>query len=149
ATERARGRLRLAMDAVRAYHTGVSEDVLLRQPEMKSIQSRLLQSPLAFYEGLRADLESSPDATVDDRRNLADAYVNLARLNERIGSESVARAALLEAAEIEQRLVKSSHGSTVDRAAQANVWLLLGVSHSLRASVGSTEASCDRSASML
>jgi tetratricopeptide (TPR) repeat protein len=131
ASERARGRLRLAMDAVRTYHTGVSEDVLLRQPEMKSIQSRLLQAPLAFYEDLRADLESDRDTTTEDRRSLADAYVNLAGLTERIGSHADAEAALLKAAGIYQQLADRPPSSAADRAALARVWRLLGAGSTL------------------
>ncbi|MFO0961023.1 MAG: serine/threonine-protein kinase [Isosphaeraceae bacterium] len=63
ASARARDRLGLAMEAVREYHTGASEDILLRQPELKELQGRLLRGPLKFYEGLRAGLEADGDAT--------------------------------------------------------------------------------------
>jgi serine/threonine-protein kinase len=140
ATERARGRLGLAMDAVRAYHTGVTEDVLLRQPEMKSIQSRLLRTPLAFYEGLRADLESGGDTRPEDRRNLSDAYFNLARLTEKIGARSDSEAALLKAAEICQKLLDESPGSAAERAALARVWRALGARYAMTNKFDEAEA---------
>src|SRR5262249_2188625 len=129
ATERARGRLRLAMDAVREYHTGVTEDVLLRQPEMASIRSRLLGTPLAFYEGLRPGLESAREGRADQRRDLAEAYANLGRLSDRIGSQTDAEAALLKAAEVYQRLADRPDGSDADRAALARVWHSLASSY--------------------
>ena len=35
-------RYELAMDAIKTFHTGVSEDALLTQPELKELRNRLL-----------------------------------------------------------------------------------------------------------
>jgi serine/threonine-protein kinase len=49
ANERERERFALAQEAIRTFHTGVSEDILLKQPEFKALRTKLLQGAREFY----------------------------------------------------------------------------------------------------
>jgi hypothetical protein len=72
ANERERQRFDLAIEAIRRYHTGVSEDFLLKQEQFKDLRDRLLHEALQFYRRL----ERLPVARTDtrSRRALARAY---------------------------------------------------------------------------
>ena len=44
----------LAVDAVKTFHTGVSEDFLLKEEKFKELRDRLLKSAADFYGRLGA-----------------------------------------------------------------------------------------------
>ena len=91
-SERATERLDLAMDALDTYFTGVSEDVLLRQPELADLRGRLLGAPLGFYEQLRESLENDAVSDPVVRARLAGAYGQLAKVTAHVGSREEALA---------------------------------------------------------
>ena len=45
----AQGRLRFAMEAIRSFHSNVSEDVLFQKPELHNLRAKLLRRPLELY----------------------------------------------------------------------------------------------------
>src|SRR5262249_36728388 len=49
ANDRERERFDLAQKAIRTFHTGVSEDVLLKQPQFKDLRDKLLKEAVEFY----------------------------------------------------------------------------------------------------
>lgn len=49
------------MDAIKTFHTGVSEDFLLKQDQFKDLHNRLLKSASDFYDKLGAILGSETD----------------------------------------------------------------------------------------
>ena len=51
----------LAVDAIKTFHTGVSEDFLLKEDKFKDLRHRLLQSASDFYEKLGALLKDAGD----------------------------------------------------------------------------------------
>ncbi len=55
------GRYDLAVEAIKAFHTGVSEDVLLQQDQFKEVRDRLLKSASDFYGRLGALLGKESD----------------------------------------------------------------------------------------
>ena len=55
----------LAVEAIKTFHTGVSEDFLLKQDQFKELRDRLLKSAQDFYGKLSALLGQG------DRRRLA------------------------------------------------------------------------------
>ena len=57
ARELAQAQLDLAMEAIGRYYTGVSEEVLLREPRFEELRKTLLAAPLGFYEKQRTILE--------------------------------------------------------------------------------------------
>jgi serine/threonine-protein kinase len=62
ANERERQKFDLAMEAIAKFHTGVSEDVLLKQSEFKELRGRLLRDAQQYYDKLLDLLKDQPDA---------------------------------------------------------------------------------------
>ena len=73
----------LAIDAIRMFHTGVSEDFLLKQEPFKDLRNRLLRSAAGFYGKLGALLGKGTDLA--SRRALAAANFELAELTAKVG----------------------------------------------------------------
>ena len=108
ANRKAQARFDLAMQAVQAFTTGASEDVLLREKQLAGLRQRLLGGSLSFYGRLAGLLEGETDGA--SRRSLAQAIYDAAELNGRIGRQEEARAAHLKAIELRQRLARGSRG---------------------------------------
>jgi eukaryotic-like serine/threonine-protein kinase len=81
----------LAVEAIRAFHTGVSEDFLLKEDRFKELRDRLLKSASDFYGKLGALLGRESD--VGSRRALTRANFELARLTDHVGRKDAALAA--------------------------------------------------------
>src|SRR5262249_44339844 len=56
-------RYELAVEAIKTFHTGVSEDFLLKQGQFQELRNRLLKSASDFYERLGALLKDGTDLT--------------------------------------------------------------------------------------
>ena len=67
----------LAVDAIKTFHTGVSEDFLLKQDQFKELRDRLLKSAADFYGKLGALLGKETD--VASRRALATGELRAGR----------------------------------------------------------------------
>jgi serine/threonine-protein kinase len=78
----------LAVDAIKTFHTGVSEDFLLKQDQFKELHDRLLKSAAGFYGKLLALLGEETD--VASRRALAQANFELADLTDKVGDRKAA-----------------------------------------------------------
>ncbi len=76
-------RYELAADAIKTFHTGVSEDFLLKQEQFKELRDRLLKSAADFYSKLGARLGRETDAA--SRRALVQANFELAVLTGKVG----------------------------------------------------------------
>ena len=61
ANEKVETRYNLAVEAIRTFHTGVSEDFLLKEEKFKDLRNRLLKSAAEFYGKLSALLSEKPD----------------------------------------------------------------------------------------
>ena len=68
----------LAVEAIKTFHTGVSEDFLLKEEKFKELRNRLLKSASDFYGKLGALLGKETDLA--SRRALAQANFELADL---------------------------------------------------------------------
>jgi serine/threonine-protein kinase len=106
AGERERQRFDLALEAIRRYHTDVSEDFLLKQDQFKDLRDRLLGGAIEFYRKLEDLLSSQIDAR--SRRALARAYEELGDLAGRIGSFPEALDAHLKALDVRRALARES-----------------------------------------
>ena len=73
----------LAVAAIKTFHTGVSEDFMLKEEKFKDLRDRLLKSASDFYEKLGALLKD--DADLPSRRSLLQANYELAELTEKVG----------------------------------------------------------------
>jgi serine/threonine-protein kinase len=80
----------LAVAAVKTFHTGVSEDFMLKEPQFKALRDRLLKSAAGFYEKLGSLLGKETD--VASRRALAAARAEVATLTADVGDEVAALA---------------------------------------------------------
>jgi serine/threonine-protein kinase len=78
----------LAVDAVKTFHTGVSEDFLLKQDQFKELRDRLLKSASDFYGKLGALLGKETD--VASRQALAQSNFELADLTDKVGDKQAA-----------------------------------------------------------
>jgi tetratricopeptide (TPR) repeat protein len=84
-------RYELATDAIKTFHTGVSQDFLLKEDKFKNLRNTLLTSASDFYGKLGALLGKETD--FDSRRALARANFELAQLTEDVGGKHDALAA--------------------------------------------------------
>ncbi len=84
-------RYKLAMDAIKTFHTGVSEDFLLKEEKFKELRDRLLKSAADFYGKLGALLGKETD--IASRRALAQSNFELAGLTDKVGRNQDALAA--------------------------------------------------------
>ncbi len=91
ANTKVQARYELAMEAIKTFHTGVSEDFLLKQDQFKELRDGLLKSAADFYGKLGALLGKETD--VDSRRALAAANFEVADLTGKVGRQEDALAA--------------------------------------------------------
>ncbi len=91
ANAKVQARYDLAVDAIKTFHTGVSEDFLLKEVKFKGLRNRLLKSASDFYGKLGALLGNETDFS--SRRALAGSNFELARLTEQVGRKEDALAA--------------------------------------------------------
>jgi eukaryotic-like serine/threonine-protein kinase len=82
----------LAVEAIATFHTGVSEDFLLKQEQFKVVRDRLLKSASDFYGKLGALL--GKESNLASRRALWQANYEVARLTVAVGKREDALAAL-------------------------------------------------------
>jgi serine/threonine-protein kinase len=80
---RERQRFELALEAIRRHHTGVSEDLVLKQEQFKDLRDRILRDVLDFYRKLEGLLTDQTDA--ESRHALARSYEQLGELTGKIG----------------------------------------------------------------
>jgi serine/threonine protein kinase/tetratricopeptide (TPR) repeat protein len=91
ANSRVKERYDLAVDAITTFHTGVSEDFLLKEEKFKDLRNRLLNSASDFYGKLSALLGKETDFA--SRRALAESNFELAELTRKVGQAKAALAA--------------------------------------------------------
>ena len=84
-------RYNLAVEAIKTFHTGVSEDFLLKEDKFKELRDRLLRSASDFYGKLGALLGQETD--IGSRRALARSNFELAELTWKVGRNEDALAA--------------------------------------------------------
>jgi tetratricopeptide (TPR) repeat protein/tRNA A-37 threonylcarbamoyl transferase component Bud32 len=106
ANQREHERFELALDAVKTFHTGVSEDALLQQAEFKTLRASLLGQAARFYGKLQTKLEGAPDPT--SQRDLAQSYFLLAELQQKIDSNDEALTLYRKALDLRRAL--AAHG---------------------------------------
>jgi tetratricopeptide (TPR) repeat protein/predicted Ser/Thr protein kinase len=121
----------LAVDAIKTFHTGVSEDFLLKEDKFKDLRERLLKSAESFYEKLGALLKDEAD--LPSRRALLQANYELAVLADLVGRKEDALAMHRKVLAGREGLART--GSRVDVARS-----LLSVAELLHATGKETEA---------
>ena len=113
----ANDRLLLAMDAVDDYYTGVSGDLLLKQPQFVELRDRLLRTPASFYERISASLVGS--SGLSQRAALARALEKLAGIQTSVGAFDDAVSTFGQAIDAWRLLADAGHEPADSRLRQA------------------------------
>ena len=83
-------RFELAQQAIATFHTGVSEDALLKNAQFEELRTKLLKEAARFYGDLEKLLQGQADSK--SRRLLAVGYFQLGDLTKSIGDQPAALA---------------------------------------------------------
>jgi serine/threonine-protein kinase len=121
---RERQRFALAQDAIRVFHTGVSEDLLMKQAEFKALRTRLLQGARDFYRKLESLLEGLSDR--DSRLALAQSYTEIGGISRQIDSTAEAEGMHRRAEGLFEGLTRESPADPEARRGLARCLLALG-----------------------
>src|SRR5258708_2484483 len=113
------------MDAIKTYHTGVSEDVLLKQDQFKELRNKLLGGAAEFYRKMEKLLVGQAD--IPSRRALATAYFELGELTEKIGSQRDALGVYRQALAVRRELAAEAGADSEIRLDVARSLLALGL----------------------
>jgi serine/threonine protein kinase/tetratricopeptide (TPR) repeat protein len=108
---KAQARFELAQKAIALFHTGVSEDLLLKNAEFKELRTKLLQEAAGFYADLEKLLAGQTDAK--SRKALAAAYFQLGELTDKIGDREEALAVHRKALALRRELA-AAEGADVE-----------------------------------
>ncbi len=84
AASQIQARFDLALEAIKTFHTGVTEDVLLKNDNLNPVRDRLLREAAEFYKRLQARLSGQADR--GSRRALGQAYSEMAKLASQLGA---------------------------------------------------------------
>jgi eukaryotic-like serine/threonine-protein kinase len=121
ARQHAQAQLTVALDAIKTFHTGVSEEVLLKEPRLEQFRNHLLSSALKLYGRLKADMDQDTDPLAP--AELADAYARLGSLMSSVGSLGDALSAYQKALELREAMARAA---PVDRRIQAELARVIG-----------------------
>ena len=99
-------RFTLAINAIKTFHSGVSDDVLLKQSEFADLRGKLLRESRDFYRRLEDTLRGQADRS--SRRALGQAYFEVAELTAKIGSVEDALAVHRQALALRRDLLAES-----------------------------------------
>jgi serine/threonine-protein kinase len=124
ANRREQARFDLAMEAIRAFHTGVSQDLLLKEPQFKGLRTRLLHGAREFFAKLESQLEGQTDRR--SRRAMVQAYDELAALTDKIGSKTEALELYRRVLALRRELAREVHSDIEAQAEVARCLLALG-----------------------
>jgi tetratricopeptide (TPR) repeat protein len=104
-------RFELAQKAIALFHTGVSEDMLLKNAEFEELRTKLLKEAAGFYADLERLLAGQTDAK--SRQALAEGYFQLAELTDKVGSKPEALAVHRKALALRRELA-AAEGADVE-----------------------------------
>ncbi len=85
ASRKVRARNDLATEAIRSFHTGIAEEMLLKEEKFAKLRTDLLGKAQQFYGKLEELLQGESD--LESRKALASAYFELGELTTEIGSK--------------------------------------------------------------
>jgi serine/threonine-protein kinase len=107
----------LAREAVEKYSTQVTDDLQLRQEDLRPLRQQLLETALPFFEKL-AERHAANPALQAER---AKTYQRLASLTSEIGAKPKALERYLQALDAHEKLVRDHPDEPAHRAALANL----------------------------
>ncbi len=110
ARQSAQARGDLALDAIKRFYIGASQDVLLKEPRPESLRKRLLSSVLEFYQNLQSVLARSGTDPLT-QAEVARSFHNAGTITAWIGSRPDAIAAHRRALAIRETLDAGGDGA--------------------------------------
>jgi serine/threonine-protein kinase len=121
-------RFETAQKAIATFHTGVSEDVLLKNANLKELRTKLLKEAAGFYGDLEKLLAGKTDAK--SRKLLAESTYQLGELTEKIGDRKQALAVQQQGLALWRELASAAVADVdarvkLARSVHAVGWLLL------------------------
>jgi tetratricopeptide (TPR) repeat protein/tRNA A-37 threonylcarbamoyl transferase component Bud32 len=99
-------RFDMAVKAIETFHTGVSEDALLKNPQFEELRTKLLKEAAGFYDELQKLLQGQTNAR--SQRALGSGYYQLAELTEKIGRKTEALAVHEKALTVRRELAEAA-----------------------------------------
>ncbi len=137
-------RLDDTLGAVKDYYTGVGEEVLLEQPQLKALRDRLLTKPRQFYEKLAADLAASGASDARSLELLARARLDLGNILVQVGEMEAAGLEFAAAAAAYGRLTADQPGVPEYRDGLARSYSNLGAAQAATGANADTIASFEK-----
>jgi len=98
ANTRERARFDLSLEAIKTFHGGVSEDLLLKEKQFDGLRTKLLRGATDFYQRLEDMLAGQADRR--SRAALGQAYHDIGELTAKIGSQPEALSTLKRGLEL-------------------------------------------------
>ncbi len=114
AHDREQARFDLAMAAIKAFHSGVSGDILLKEPQFQQLLAKLLGEARGFFARLEGLLKDHTD--MRSRRAMGQAYSELADMTDKIGSKREALELFRSELAIRRELAIGPQAEAADRA---------------------------------
>ncbi len=130
-------KLKLAREAADRYSTRVSENLQLRQEDLRPLRKDLLADVVPFYEKLVEGHGDDPELQTERAR----AYARLAKLTSEIDDNEKALALYEKATAVLEEVLLRRPGETAARQALAEAHLALGGLHSATSRLPLAEAS--------
>jgi eukaryotic-like serine/threonine-protein kinase len=123
--KRERARFSLAQEAIRTFHSGVSNDILLKEEPFKALRTKLLRGAREFYHKLEALLERQEDR--ESRMALAKAYFEVGELTRELDSVAESDGVYRRAVALFEALSREDSTDLVPRRALALCLRSLGI----------------------
>jgi len=124
AHDREQARFDLAMAAIKAFHSGVSGDILLKEPQFQQLRTRLLGEARVFFARLEGLLKDHTDLRA--RRAMGQAYSELAEMTDKIGPKLEALELFRSELAIRRELALGPQAEAADRAEAGRCLLDVG-----------------------
>jgi eukaryotic-like serine/threonine-protein kinase len=123
--DRERTRFDLAMESIKKFHTGVTEDFLLQEKQFEPLRTKLLTEARESYAKLRALLAGQTDR--HSRALLVKALLEFGRLTRTIGSKEEALTIHEQSLAICRELASTDGSQAEDEADEGRILLAIGV----------------------
>jgi serine/threonine-protein kinase len=124
ANTRERARFDLSLEAIKTFHGGVSEDLLLKEKQFEGLRTKLLRGATDFYQRLEDLLKGQADHR--SRAALGQAYQDIGELTAKIGSQTEALATLKRGLELRLALAAEAGADAATRLQAAQTLIAVG-----------------------
>jgi eukaryotic-like serine/threonine-protein kinase len=124
ANSRERARFDLSLEAIKTFHGGVSEDLMLKEKQFEGLRTKLLHGATDFYHRLEDLLKDQADQR--SRGALGQAYHDIGELTAKIGSQTEALSALKRGLELQLALSTEPDADAATKLRASQSWVAVG-----------------------